>query len=78
MWVLASEEDLPERWGDPRADALLCICSNGWEGSYSLGSALHHKPTFFPQCFPDGADGDSSCTVLIVRRTNARVGGAPK
>jgi len=76
MWILAAEEDLPERWSDPRIDALRCICSNGWEGSYSLGSALHHKPGFFPQCFPDGADGDSCCTVVVLRETEAAQAGA--
>jgi hypothetical protein len=67
-WTLAGETDLPERWGDARSDALRCACSNGWEGGYSLGSAFDHKPARWPQCFPDGADGESACTVVILKQ----------
>ncbi|MGY4295416.1 hypothetical protein ACVWXN_003511 [Bradyrhizobium sp. i1.4.4] len=71
MWAMAHEEDLPERWSDPRCDVLRCICSNGWEGDYSLGSAFDHKPARWPQCFPAGAEGDASCTIIVVRRVDA-------
>ena len=69
-WLLASEADIPERWGDPRMDRLRCICSGGLEASYSLGTALHHNRTNFPQCFPAGAR-NSICTVVVLRRSDA-------
>lgn len=34
-----------------------------------IGSAFMHKPPHFPQCFPDGADGDACCTRVLLRKT---------
>lgn len=78
MWVLASNDELPERFSDPRCEDFRCICSNGFEGSISIGSAFLHKPHRWPQCFPDGAAGDASCTSAIVRRTLGQYGKEEK
>lgn len=67
-WVLASADDLPERFTDPRLDDFRTVCSNGFEGDISIESAFMHKPRKWPQCFPDGPDGDACCTTVIVRR----------
>jgi hypothetical protein len=70
-WELASVDDLPDRFTDPRCDDFRTICSNGFEGDISIGSAFVHKPRNWPQCFPNGEDGDCSCTAVIVRRLSA-------
>lgn len=69
MWILADEEELPERFTDPRLDEFRYVCSNGCETTVTIGGALIHKPSRWPQCFPDGADGGASCTTVLVRRT---------
>lgn len=67
MWVLADEDELPERFTDPRLGDFRYVCSNGFEGTVTIGSAMQHKPARWPQCFPDGADGDACCTTVLVR-----------
>lgn len=68
VWVQASDDELPDSFRDPRCADFRCICSNGFEGSLSLASAFRHKPSSWPQCFPDGPNGEASCTSEIVRR----------
>jgi hypothetical protein len=67
-WILASEDDLPTRFTDPRCGDFRCVCSNGFEGGLNLGSAFLHKRSRWPQCFPS-PDGDAVCTNVVVRRT---------
>lgn len=67
-WIKASADDLPERFTDPRCAEFRYICSNGFESDITLSAAFLHKPHRWPQCFPNGADGDCSCTLAIVRR----------
>lgn len=69
-WMAASYDELPDRWGDPRCADFRTVCSNGFVGDISLGSAFMHKPSHWPQCFPNGADGDCSCTVRLERRAH--------
>lgn len=71
-WTLSSWDDLPERFNDPRCDEFRTFCSNGFVGDISLGSAFTHKPSFWPQCFPDGPDGDASCTTVLMRAPSER------
>lgn len=73
-WTLSSFDDLPERFADPRCDDFRVVCSNGWEGGISIGSAFDHKPPRWPQCFPQGADGDACCTRVVLRREGASKG----
>lgn len=68
MYELASWDDVPTRFGDPRCDDFLLVRSCGFEGGLSLGSAFIHKPARYPQCFPSGADADSCCTGALLRR----------
>lgn len=68
MYDLASWDEVPERFTDPRCDDFLIVCSGGFEGGLSLGSAFIHKPAHFPKCFPTGADGDACCTRALLRR----------
>lgn len=73
LWVLADDDELPERFTDPRCDDFRCVCSNGFEGDMTIGSAFLHKRARWPQCFPE-IDGDAICTNVLVRR--AVVGGS--
>lgn len=67
-WELSDYDELPDRFSDPRCKEYRTICSNGFEGDISLGSAFIHKPRRWPQCFQDGADGEACCTSVLVRR----------
>lgn len=67
-WHLAAKRELPETFRDPRCEQFRCICSNGFEGDLSIGSAFVHKPRSYPQCFPGGEDSDAVCTSVFVRR----------
>lgn len=64
-WSLAADDDRPARWSD--ADRYRCICSGGLDSDYSVGTAMRHNPTNFPQCFPAGVE-DSICTVVVLKR----------
>ena len=66
-WELSSYDDLPERFSDPKCKEFRTICSNGFDGDISIGSAFLHKPSRWPQCFPDGPNGDACCTSVVVR-----------
>lgn len=70
----AQQEELPERFG-PECDAFKVICSNGFVGDLSLETAFRHKPAQWPQCFPLGAEGDSSCSILEMRRVGKKAAG---
>jgi hypothetical protein len=72
--VLASVDELPERFDDPRCGDFRTVCSNGFEGGISIASAFIHKPSRWPQCFPNGAEGDASCTNAIIRRVTHGTG----
>jgi len=67
-WVQADEEELPDSFRDPKLVDFLYVCSGGWEGTVSIGSAFQHKPARYPHCFPHGADGDACCTTVLLRR----------
>lgn len=67
-WRLASDDEMPTRFADPALAEFRCVCSNGFDGDLSIGSAFMHKPARFPQCFPDGEAGDAACTTVIVRQ----------
>lgn len=67
MWRLASDEEIPERFTDPVCAEFACVCSNGFEGDLTIGSAFLHKRTRWPQCFPV-PDGDAICTNVVLRR----------
>jgi protein gp37 len=73
-WAPASDDEIPERFG-AACDAFRCMCSNGFFGEMALGSAFLHKPRAYPQCFPNGADGDASCTSAILRRLGKKRAG---
>jgi len=65
-WRLASEDELPDSFRDPCCKKFLFVCSNGWEGDVSIGSAFWHKPRRYPKCFPVH-EGDSVCTIVLLR-----------
>jgi len=71
MWIMADEAELPARFTDPGLDEFRYVCSNGFEGDVSVGSAMQHKPHRWPQCFPDGVEGDACCTTVLVRRAGS-------
>jgi hypothetical protein len=68
-YVLTSWDDVPERFTDPRCDEFTTVCSNGFHGDLSVGSAFLHKPKRWPQCFPNGEGGDACCTTVVLRKT---------
>lgn len=67
-YELADWDELPERFTDPRCDEFITACSGGFVGDISIGAAMIHKPSRFPQCFPFGADGDAGCTTVLLHR----------
>lgn len=73
-WALAVDDDLPTRYGSDACTLFQCMCSNGFVGQMEIGSALLHKPTTWPKCFP-GGDGDSSCTIVTVHRVGKNAAG---
>jgi hypothetical protein len=68
MWRLASDDELPSRFTDQQCAEFRCVCSNGFEGDLSLGSAFLHKPARYPQCFPAGDGEVARCTTVILRQ----------
>jgi len=73
-WRPATDEELPRRFGDACAP-FRCMCSNGFVGELAIGSAFLHKPKRWPQCFPNGANGDASCNAENIRHVgNAKAG----
>ena len=64
------DSELPDGWG-PECDDFRVVCSNGFVGSLGLESVFLHKPSSWPQCFPDGADGDCVCEVWTEMRVGA-------
>ncbi len=70
LWEQVGEDDLPARFTDPACKDFRSVCSNGWEGGIDIGSAFIHKPRDWPQCFPQGEDGDCSCTIVLLRRAS--------
>lgn len=68
QWIEASWDDVPSRFTDPRCADFRTVCSNGFVGDLSIGSAFMHKPARWPQCFPQGEDGDACCTTRLERR----------
>lgn len=73
-WRQANEDEIPERFG-PACDSFRVMCSNGFVGDLSLESAFPHKPARYPDCFPMGADGDSSCNVVTMIRVGKKAAG---
>lgn len=73
-WAPATDGEIPERFG-PACDPFLTICSNGFVGELSIGSAFIHKPARYPACFPNGADGDAICNSAVVRRVGKKAAG---
>ena len=67
-WRRAEDAEIPMSFRDPLLKDFRSICSNGFVGALSLESVFRHKPSRWPQCFPNGAAGNASCTCLIVRR----------
>lgn len=67
MYELASWDDLPARFSDPRCGDFITVCSGGFEGDISIGSAFMHKPARYPQCFREDAE-DACCTTVLLRR----------
>ncbi|WP_420411647.1 DUF5131 family protein [Roseibium sp.] len=74
-WAPATIEDLPARFTDPECERFRCISSCGFVGDLSIGSAFLHKPDRFPDCFPNGADGDAICKSAFVRRVGKKAAG---
>ena len=70
-WRLANETELPKRFTDPAIDDFQYVCSNGWEGSVSIGSAFIHKPHRWPQCFPGGPESKAVCTCVLLKKEPA-------
>ena len=66
-WLPCDPEELPERFGTD-CERFSVVCSNGFVGELAVSSALLHKPSRWPQCFPDGADGDACCTTVCMKR----------
>jgi len=64
----ATWDELPDRFTDPRCDDFHWVCSNGCVGGISIGSAFVHKPARWPQCFPDGEEGQACCTRVLLRK----------
>lgn len=69
-----NDDELPERFGD-ECKNFKTMCSNGFTGELSLESAFLHKPSRFPQCFPDGPDGDADCNFQYMRRVGKKRAG---
>jgi len=72
-WEPCDPDDLPESFRDPACDDFRCVCSNGFVGDLSIGSALLHKPSSWPQCFPNGEDSDAICVSSFQKRVMASV-----
>lgn len=66
-WVICSEDELPEGWG-PECDNFRVRCSNGFVGPLGLESAFLHKPSSYPECFPEGPDSECVCQVFVEKR----------
>lgn len=73
-WAPVSDDEIPVQFGDLCSD-FRTLCSNGFVGELSIGSALIHKPHNWPQCFPDGSDGDASCESAVMRRVGKKAAG---
>ena len=67
-WETCGEDDLPTRFIDPAINDFRIVCSNGFVGTLSIGSAFQHNPRNWPQCFPNGDDGDAICACSYQRR----------
>jgi len=74
-WAACVEDELPLTFSDPRLKDFATACANGFVGDLSLAAAFEHKPSRWPHCFPEGADGDSSCGVTTFRRVGVRNAG---
>ncbi len=72
-WEPCDEDDLPVSFRDPAIDDFRIVCSNGFIGDLSIGSAFSHSPRRWPQCFPNGADSYSTCKSSYQRRKQASV-----
>lgn len=73
-WAPAQDNEIPEKFG-PECEGFRCMCSNGYVGKLSIGSAFIHKPHRWPQCFPNGAEGESSCRSVFLQRIGKRAAG---
>jgi hypothetical protein len=74
-WTEADWNDVPDSFSDPSIDDFRILCSNGFVGDLSIGSAFRHKPGQFPDCFPHGPDRDAVCKMTLQRRVAASDSG---
>lgn len=74
VWEPVSNDDVPDKFGD-ECKPFRTMCSNGFVGDLSICSGFMHKPHRWPQCFPDGADGEAICTGQIVKRVGKKCSG---
>lgn len=73
-WAPATDDEIPTQFGDA-CKPFRTLCSNGFVGELSLESGLLHKPARWPQCFPDGEEGESSCNPVFIRRVGKKAAG---
>ena len=73
-WAPVTEEEIPDKFG-PVCDPFRTMCSNGFIGGLSLDSAFLHAPHRWPQCFPQGADGDATCTHAYLHYVGKKAAG---
>ena len=61
-----TDDELPQNFG-PECDDFICMCSNGFVGDLSIGSAFLHNPKHYPNCFPNGQESDAVCNSVNMK-----------
>ncbi len=74
-WAPCETDDIPERFGDPALDDFRCVSNCGFVGTMSISSAFAHKPRSYPDCFPNGEDGDAICNPTNMHRVGKKAAG---
>ena len=73
-WYPVNDDELPENFGKD-CDLFRSMCSNGFVGPLSLESIFLHRPRSWPQCFPNGKDGDANCISATLKRVGKKHAG---
>lgn len=76
-WAAINVDEVPESFSNPSIDLYRCMSSCGYVGDMTLGSALHHSPARFPDCYPDGEDKESEaiCNPTYIKRVGKKAAG---
>lgn len=70
----AADAEVPEHFGTC-CESFRTICRNAVDMPLSLESVFLHKPSRYPKCFPNGADGDADCEPVTVMRVGKKAAG---